>query len=37
VPPTLQTLPAPPDEDDPEVRKYQHYDGLPQWDEGETP
>ena len=37
VPPTLQPLPAPPDEDDPEVRKYQHYGGLPQWDEGETP
>jgi len=37
VPPTLQPLPTPPDEDDPAQRKYQHYGGLPQWDEGETP
>jgi hypothetical protein len=37
VPPTLQPLPAPPDEDDPAQRKYQHYGGLPHWDEEETP
>jgi hypothetical protein len=40
VPPALRPMPVPPDvppDDDPEVRTYQHYGGLPQWDEGETP